>query len=129
MSEKIVVTTNEGKIRGIKEKSAFSGIEYYAFYGVPYAQSTACHRFKVTKKFLTAYHHCEDIFNRIFLKQDPVRVKPWKDVYDATIEKNGCIQFSMRLGMLVGSEDCLYNNIYTTQVSTLSNRNNVHLRK
>ena len=33
-----VVTTKAGKVQGVKLESYFSGAEYYAFYGVPYAQ-------------------------------------------------------------------------------------------
>lgn len=49
MAERVVVTVNEGKIRGIKKKSTFSGTDYYSFFGVPYGQSTAGKaRFKVS---------------------------------------------------------------------------------
>ena len=52
MSEKVIVTVKEGKVRGFKTKTAFSGIEYCVFLGVPYGQSTAgSARFKVTSKF------------------------------------------------------------------------------
>lgn len=40
MNSKIIVTVNEGKIKGIKNKSMFSGTEFYSFYGVPYGQPT-----------------------------------------------------------------------------------------
>ena len=43
MSDKVTVTVNEGKIRGIKKISSFSGIEYYSFLGVPYGQAPAGH--------------------------------------------------------------------------------------
>ncbi|XP_065202789.1 esterase E4-like [Planococcus citri] len=94
MSEKLVVTVNEGKIRGIKQKSVFSGTEYYSFFGVPYGKPpTDVLRFK-----------------------DPVKVKPWKDIYDATVEREGCVQFSLLTYELIGTEDCLFNNIYTTKL-------------
>lgn len=38
MSDKLTVTTNDGKVRGVKQKSTFSGAEYYSFFGIPYAQ-------------------------------------------------------------------------------------------
>lgn len=48
MSEKVIVTVNEGKIRGLKEVSVYSKAEYYAFYGIPYAEQPAKNlRFKV----------------------------------------------------------------------------------
>ena len=48
MAEKVLVTVKEGKLRGMKKKSLYSGIEYFSFLGVPYGQSTAGYaRFKV----------------------------------------------------------------------------------
>ncbi|XP_065211385.1 esterase FE4-like isoform X2 [Planococcus citri] len=94
MAEKVIVTVKEGKVRGFKAKTAFSGAEYYTFFGVPYGQSTAgSARFK-----------------------DPVKVKPWKNVFDATVQREGCRQYSLRKHETVGSEDCLYNNIYTPKL-------------
>ena len=46
-----------------------------------------------------------------------MKVKPWKDVYDATTERPGCIQFSLKSYQLTGTEDCLFNNIHTPEVS------------
>ncbi|XP_065202747.1 esterase E4-like [Planococcus citri] len=90
MSEKILVTVKEGKIRGVKQFSTFSGVEYYSFYGVPYGQPPIDNlRFK-----------------------DPVKVKPWKEVLDATAEQPGCSQFSLLSYEYLGTEDCLFNNIY-----------------
>lgn len=45
-----------------------------------------------------------------------MKIKPWENVYDATTEREGCLQFSLRKKKLLGSEDCLYNNIYTPKV-------------
>ncbi|XP_065202738.1 esterase E4-like [Planococcus citri] len=98
MSERIIVSVKEGKIRGVKKISPFSGAEYYSFYGVPYGQPpTNALKFK-----------------------DPVRVKPWKDVYDATIQKPGCVQFSLLFCRFMGTEDCLFNNIHTPELPTKS---------
>ena len=54
--------------------------------------------------------------NRILVLQDPVKVKPWKNVLDCTSEKNGCLQFALRKRAVMGSEDCLYHNIHTPHV-------------
>lgn len=35
---------------------------------------------------------------------------------DATVEKQGCSHFSILMRGLIGSEDCLYNNIHTPKV-------------
>lgn len=51
MAEKVIVTVKEGKVRGFKTKSRYSGVEYYSFLGVPYGQPTVGPaRFKVTFK-------------------------------------------------------------------------------
>lgn len=48
MADNLVVSTKNGKVRGIKQKSNFSGASYYAFYGVPYGQPPVDNlRFKV----------------------------------------------------------------------------------
>lgn len=52
--------------------------------------------------------------------QDPVKVKPWENILDATVGKEGCLQFSLTDKKIAGSEDCLYNNIHTRQVLMLS---------
>ncbi|KAL6953021.1 Carboxylesterase 5A, partial [Sarracenia purpurea var. burkii] len=46
---------------------------------------------------------------------DPVKVKPWKTVYDASIQREGCAQYSMQIFEVLGNEDCLYNNIYISK--------------
>ena len=38
MSEKKIVSVKEGKVRGIRTRSKYSGVEFYSFYGVPYGQ-------------------------------------------------------------------------------------------
>ncbi|XP_065202733.1 esterase E4-like [Planococcus citri] len=94
MSEKIIVTVNEGKIKGIKGSSKYSGAEFYSFFGVPYGQPPVSN----------------------FRFEDPVKVKPWKTTYDATREKPGCTQFSLKEYQMTGDEDCLFNNIHTPKL-------------
>ncbi|XP_065221847.1 esterase FE4-like [Planococcus citri] len=94
MLEKVIVTVKEGKVQGFKTKTAYSGAEFYSFLGIPYGQPTGgAARYK-----------------------DPVKVKPWNHILDATVERNGCLQFSLRQKDIVGSENCLYNNIYTPKL-------------
>ncbi|XP_065219497.1 esterase E4-like [Planococcus citri] len=94
MTDKVHLSINDGRIKGIKKTSNFSGAEYYSFLGIPYAQPTTGNaRFK-----------------------DPVKIKPWKATLDATVEKQGCRQFSLVRRDLSGSEDCLYNNIHTPEL-------------
>ncbi|XP_065202719.1 esterase E4-like isoform X2 [Planococcus citri] len=90
MSERIIISVNEGKIRGVKETSLYSGVEFFSFYGVRYGQPP---------------------LNNLRFK-DPKPIKPWKDLYDATIKKPGCVQFSLKLYVFLGNEDCLFNNIH-----------------
>lgn len=49
--------------------------------------------------------------------QNPILyTEPWKDVYDATKQSAMCLQ-SVSHGFVFGTEDCLYLNLYTPQVS------------
>ncbi|XP_065202753.1 esterase E4-like isoform X2 [Planococcus citri] len=57
--------------------------------------------------------------NKLRIK-DPVKAKPWKDIKDATIEKEGCIQFSLLTYEFIGTEDCLFNNIHTTKLPRIN---------
>lgn len=117
MNNKAIVTVNEGRVRGIKKKSAFSGAEYYSFFGIPYGQSTAAlSRFKVNTSINTIMAKHSNNTQLIHSVQDPVKVKPWKNVLDATTEKEGCYQFALQLERFAGSEDCLYNNIHIPKV-------------
>ena len=55
-------------------------------------------------------------YNRFKTMQDPVKMKPWNSTLDATVPKEGCRQFSIATNDLDGTEDCLFNNIYTPMV-------------
>ncbi|XP_065202739.1 esterase E4-like [Planococcus citri] len=98
MSDRVIVSVKEGKVHGIKRYSNYSGAVYYSFFGIPYGQPP---------------------INSLRFK-DPVKVKPWKNIYDATIEKPGCVQFCLKSYRLTGTEDCLFNNIHTPELPTKS---------
>ncbi|XP_043257762.1 juvenile hormone esterase-like [Colletes gigas] len=84
-----VVQTDKGPIRGVIFKTIFNKKEYSAFISIPYAQPPVGDlRFK-----------------------PPVEAEPWSDVMDATEDKAECPQ--MDKDAVVGSEDCLYLNVYT----------------
>lgn len=55
--------------------------------------------------------------------QAPVEAGKWNDVLDATTQPDACIQKNLfmydSLNEFVGSEDCLYLNVYTPKVSKL----------
>ncbi|XP_034839709.1 esterase E4-like [Maniola hyperantus] len=89
----VKVKIDQGVILGTKESTVFNEKQYYAFYGVPYAQAPVGKlRFK-----------------------DPKPVKKWTRPLDATTEYRGaCAQAHIvhKHGQY-GFENCLYLNIYT----------------
>ena len=89
-----VVTTAEGPVEGLLARSA-GGYPFYSFKGVPYAQPpTGQLRFR-----------------------PPQRHPGWSDVLDASEHGSMCVQFDFRENAtLVGSEDCLFANVYTRQL-------------
>ncbi|XP_065225804.1 esterase FE4-like [Planococcus citri] len=91
----LIVEVNQGKLQGAENKSKLSGNTYYTFAGIPYAKPPIGElRFK-----------------------PPVPSEKWQGVYDATHERDSCIQKDYFLsGQHVGAEDCLYLNIDTPEV-------------
>ncbi|CAH0729587.1 unnamed protein product, partial [Brenthis ino] len=86
------VTLSQGKLKGGKAVSD-NGTPYYEFLGIPYAKPPLGNlRFK-----------------------GPQTPEPWIGERDATTvcESNVCCQMDIRKGISVGSEDCLYLNVYT----------------
>ncbi|PSN39538.1 Venom carboxylesterase-6 [Blattella germanica] len=84
------VNTNLGPAKGSKEKSQ-NGKTFCAFRGIPYAQAPIGElRFKA-----------------------PQERKPWKGVLNARHDGPLCIQ--KIFGISVGSEDCLYLNVYAPE--------------
>uniref|UniRef100_UPI00242AE8CB carboxylesterase family protein n=1 Tax=Pseudophaeobacter profundi TaxID=3034152 RepID=UPI00242AE8CB len=92
-SEFVEVTTKSGKLRGLVKTSALANKSYQSFQGIPYAKPPIVElRFKPPEPF-----------------------GPWDGVRDALKEGSDCIQKHMLFGTPVGTEDCLYLNVYTTQ--------------
>lgn len=54
--------------------------------------------------------------------QDPIPPKPWPGARDASKAGNICIQQDMFTQKFVGDEDCLYLNVYTTDIKPLTKR-------
>lgn len=56
----------------------------------------------------------------VYIVKDPVPADSWTGVLNATTESQACIQknlfFYEEVDVLVGSEDCLYLNVYTPKV-------------
>ncbi|XP_065202786.1 esterase FE4-like [Planococcus citri] len=93
-SNEIIVRVNEGQIRGIKQTSTVFQSQYYSFYGIPYAQPPLKDlRFK-----------------------DPVKASPWKRIRNAMTPRDPCLQWSPIHCRMIGSEDCLYVNVYTPEL-------------
>lgn len=91
-----IVETTHGKIRGQKKTSEyFSHKKYFSFQGIPYAKPPLGPlRFK-----------------------DPEEPEAWSGVLDALTEGSDCSQNHMIRHTPIGSEDCLYLNVYTPQLN------------
>ncbi|XP_044265430.1 juvenile hormone esterase-like [Tribolium madens] len=94
MSEPIV-TIEQGQLRG-KISTNIDNKNFCSFQGIPYAKPpTGQLRFK-----------------------DPQAPEPWTGIKDATTEGNACYAKHMLFYNVIGSEDCLYLNVYTPEVSS-----------
>ncbi|KAG7207221.1 hypothetical protein KM043_008897 [Ampulex compressa] len=83
----------QGPVRGIVEKSAH-GKRFFAFRGIPYAQPPIGPlRFK-----------------------DPLPPEKWAGIRDGTYHRDVCVHVDTFLREPVGSDDCLYLNVYTNSV-------------
>ena len=85
-----VVNTSSGKIEGCRDVSS-GGCSFMAFKGIPYAEPPVG-----SLRFA-----------------DPVKVQSWSGVKEAKKYGQTCIQFDSFSRKLIGSEDCLYLNIFT----------------
>lgn len=86
-----VVQTNSGPVQGATLTTAWNGIEYSSFKGIPYA--------------------APPIGNRRF--RPPVPPEPWNETLDAIEEANECPQEISNV--YSGDEDCLYLSVFTPQ--------------
>ncbi|KAI7815249.1 esterase, partial [Rhyzopertha dominica] len=92
--EEPLVVTEQGPVRG-KTGVDYNGGKFYSFQGIPYAQPPYGHlRFKA-----------------------PQPPKHWDSIWDATQERDECYASMLVLPTRVGSEDCLYLNVYTPGIS------------
>ncbi|XP_044592735.1 juvenile hormone esterase-like isoform X1 [Cotesia glomerata] len=84
-----IIKLLSGQLRGVKENN------FFAFRGIPYAVPPIGElRFR-----------------------DPEPVEPWSGVRDATEFGDSCIQFNRSSKKVLGSENCLFLNVYTTDLT------------
>jgi hypothetical protein len=58
----------------------------------------------------------------------PVKVKPWHGIFLAQKEPPMCLQKDSRSTVIEGQEDCLYLNVYASEVSMKKNLLNIDLK-
>ncbi|XP_018403763.1 PREDICTED: esterase FE4-like [Cyphomyrmex costatus] len=89
----ITVQVAEGKLKGVVVNGC-NHVKYLAFRGIPYAKPPVGElRFK-----------------------DPKPSEPWSGVRDASKYGNISVQVDRLTQEVVGDEDCLYLNVYTTNI-------------
>lgn len=110
-----IVETNYGLVKGILTLSLLNDV-FYSFHGIPYAKPPLDElRFKVIALKLC----CRTLFLCYILicLQDPQILEPWSGIWDATHESSPCLHRDQFTEEFIGSEDCLYLNVYTHEVS------------
>ncbi|KAM7249331.1 hypothetical protein ACFE04_026195 [Oxalis oulophora] len=97
---KPVIEVKQGKLQGEVQKTVLSGNEYYSFKGIPFAKPPV---------------------NELRF-QPPVPLEKWDGILDATKDGTQCTQIDMADQQLKGSEDCLFINVYTPSLPTVSTK-------
>lgn len=91
----VTINTKLGKVKGLERFNKVDGEKYYSFQGIPYAKPpTGELRFKA-----------------------PIHTDPWTDILDATKEKPVPFYSESHISGLTQSEDSLYLNVYSKNVS------------
>ncbi|XP_071627810.1 esterase FE4-like isoform X2 [Temnothorax longispinosus] len=98
-NKKVDVHIHEGRLIGTVEEDGYGG-RYFAFRGIPYAKPPIGElRFK-----------------------DPVPPEPWSGDRDAFKYGNVAVQLDIFSREIIGDEDCLYLNVYTTDLNPAEKR-------
>ncbi|XP_018362333.1 PREDICTED: para-nitrobenzyl esterase-like isoform X2 [Trachymyrmex cornetzi] len=93
------VQVTEGKLKGVVVDGC-NNVRYLAFRGIPYAKPPVGElRFK-----------------------DPVPAEPWYGERDASKYGNIAVQINPITQEIMGDEDCLYLNVYTTKIKSSKKR-------
>uniref|UniRef100_A0A1Y1LSP7 Carboxylic ester hydrolase n=1 Tax=Photinus pyralis TaxID=7054 RepID=A0A1Y1LSP7_PHOPY len=88
-----IVVIKSGKLRG-KVEIDYCGGKYYSFRGIPYAKPPIGNlRFKA-----------------------PLPPDQWSGIRDAVKHQSECCCRDLMFNQIIGSEDCLYLNVYTPQI-------------
>ncbi|XP_036329317.1 esterase B1-like isoform X2 [Rhagoletis pomonella] len=94
-NETVIVNTEYGQVKGIKRRTLYD-VPYYSFEGIPFAKPPVGElRFKA-----------------------PQRPEPWNGVLDCLGPKDRAVQLHLMTNNAEGSEDCLYLNVYTRDLSS-----------
>lgn len=95
-SHTVVVETKYGRVRGLQRKTLYDAEPYFAFEGMPYAKPPLGElRFRA-----------------------PQPPEPWEGVRNCTTYGEKPLQRNMVMGIVEGSEDCLYLNVYTKHLNS-----------
>ncbi|GAB1865508.1 Esterase FE4 [Camponotus japonicus] len=82
----------QGFLKGLKANTVLQNKPYYSFKGIPYAKpNVGIHKFQM-----------------------PESADGWEGTYDATYHRSACPFFCMIKQDMIGEEDCLYLNVYTS---------------
>ena len=99
-NDKIIADTIYGKVKGVKWQSVYGGKTYFSFEGIPFAKPPLGKlRFKA-----------------------PEEPESWTDVKSCTKVRSKPAQWNIIMNVYQGSEDCLYLNVYTRNVSINNNK-------
>lgn len=113
MNSTTIVATNYGLVQGVATLSLLNDV-FFKFMGIPYAKPPVdALRFKVSV-YNSFSFRTQTQFSS---KQDPQLPHPWIGIWDATREPSSCWQKDQFTGEYLGSEDCLYLNVFTRNVS------------
>lgn len=89
-----VLSVKQGQIKGVIEENIVGRVEYFVFRGIPYAKPPIGKlRFK-----------------------DPLPPEEWFGIRDGSKFGNVCAQIDNVTNEMIGSDDCLYLNVYTPRI-------------
>lgn len=113
--ENPIVKVDNGLIKGARSKAVNGNVICHSFRGIPYAQPPVGElRFRVSL-IMKEFAKKIIFFNAFSWKKSPLPAKNWNRILHCTTERNVYVEFTNNL--TIGSEDCFYVNVYTTNVS------------